>query len=434
MRLKQFKYFLFFIVIGPISFGQNHQDSTSWTFYFGSSRTDKANAVTYAKPWQQATYGFDFQTDTCVVMEKKNMFANSPVYFSKVLPAGTYLVEVKLGSKNRSTINTVKAESKRLMINQLKLNKDEYTTVRFLVELQNKYINSTEEVQLKDRDKIALNWDDKLSLEFSKNTAVRHLSITRVNSVPTLFLAGDSTVADQDLSPWASWGQFITQYVNDSLVVANYANSGASLASFKGRKRWAKILSLLKKGDYVMIEFGHNDQKRSGKGIGPWLSFTALLKEFVESARAKGGVPILVTPVQRRVFNADQTLKSTHGAYPDATRQVAKTLNVPLIDLTKMTTTLYEAWGDETSKAAFVHYPENTFIGQKSALEDNTHFNDFGANEIALCVMKEVEDIGVGLEKYLKQTPHYNVDKPNHIHEWTLPMSPRFEAKKPDGN
>src|SRR5690606_13204473 len=107
------------------------------------------------------------------------------------------------------------------------------------------------------RDENALNWDTKLSFEFLKGTAVTHLLIHELNEVPTLFLAGDSTVADQDLSPWASWGQFITQFMQPSIVVANYAASGASLSSFKARKRWDKILQLIKEG--------RSEERRVGK-------------------------------------------------------------------------------------------------------------------------------------------------------------------------
>ena len=110
-------------------------------------------------------------------------------------------------------------------------------------------------------------------------------------------------------------------------------------------------------------------------------------------------------------------------------------MNVPLIDVTKMTTLLYEKWGVEASKNALVHYPANTFPGQEKALEDNTHFNSFGANEIALCVLKGIRDLDLPLKKNItKETPAYDPTKPNYFSAWTLPMSNRYEVTKPDGN
>lgn len=415
-------------------FGQ-HQVSFQWGYQFGSKPLLNAHytPVSSAQLWNQ-NYGFDFNTASGVQMQKKGIIADSSVYFSVSLPAGNYAVSIVFGSENTSSINSVKAESKRLMVNQLELKKGQFEALEFTVHLQTKKIDSTQQVDLKPRDEMALNWDNKLSLEFVKGTAVERILIRALDDIPTLFLAGDSTVADQDLSPWASWGQFITAYLNPSIVVANYAASGASLSSFKVRKRWEKILQLIKEGDFVMIEFGHNDQKMKGEGSGPWALYTDLLGYYVASARAKGGIPILITPLQRRAFDQNNQLVHTHGAYPEAVRVVADSLSVPLIDLTKISTSLYETWGVRESKNAFVQYPKNSFPGQENALEDNTHFNDFGAHEIALCVIEEIKKLELDLKRHLKSLPPYSPNKPHHIAQWTLPMSPRFEATKPDGN
>jgi len=237
------------------------------------------------------------------------------------------------------------------------------------------------------------------------------------------------------VEPWASWGQFITNYFDNTVVIANYAVSGSALSSFKGGNRLKKILSLIKKGDYLFVEFAHNDEKIKGEGNAAWGSYSTLLAEFVQSARDKGAIAVLVTPTQRRAFNENGTLKETHGDFPAAMRTVAQKNTVPLIDVTKMTTELYEAWGDEPSRKAFVQYPANTFPGQVKALEDNTHFNSFGANEIALCVVKGICELDIPLKKQIKkEVPNYNPKKPNYFSNWTLPMSERFETTKPDGN
>ncbi len=296
-------------------------------------------------------------------------------------------------------------------------------------------INDTEHIKIKDRDKNQLNWDDKLTLEFSGTAVIQSINISLATNVKTLFLAGDSTVTDQDLEPWASWGQFITNYFSNEVVIANYAESGATLSSFKGAKRLDKILTLMKPNDYVFIEFGHNDEKIKGEGNGAWGLYTNSLKEFISKFREKGGIPILVTPTQRRAFNDDGSLKPTHGDFPDAMRKVAIDLQVPLIDVTKMTTDMYESWGDEPSRKAFVQYPANTFPRQTEKLEDNTHFNSFGANEIAKCIVQSIKDLKLDIAKYIKpDLPNYNPKKPDNFSDWTLPMSTRFENIKPDGN
>jgi lysophospholipase L1-like esterase len=322
-----------------------------------------------------------------------------------------------------------------LMLNQLSIKKGKTVNKIFNVNVRTPKIDDSQNISLKDREKDILNWDDKLTLEFLGDITIQSIKITKKDNLTVVYLAGDSTVTDQDVEPWASWGQFITNYFDDSVVVANYAVSGSALSSFKGSNRLKKILSLIKKGDYLFVEFGHNDEKIKGEGNGAWGSYSALLAEFVQAARDKGASPVLVTPTQRRAFNENGTLKETHGDFPAAMRTVAQKSNVALIDVTKMTTELYETWGDEPSRKAFVQYPENTFPGQVKALEDNTHFNSFGANEIALCVLKGIRELDIPLKKQIKkEIPDYNPKKPNYISNWTVPMSDRFEVTKPDGN
>ena len=136
----------------------------------------------------------------------------------------------------------------------------------------------------------------------------------------------------------------------------------------------------MKKGDWLFIEFGHNDQKQTGPGKGPYDSYTESLKQLITGTREKGGIPVLVTPMHRRRFDEKGQVINTLGDYPDAMRQMAKQEQVPLIDLNAMSKILYEAWGAEQSTRAFVHYPAGTFPGQTEALADNTHFNAYGVS------------------------------------------------------
>lgn len=411
--------------------------------YFGNSQSisfSKNTSADYVittplSILDNSLYGFDFGTEKNVKFYQDGFTAKSSVYVSMEMPEGNYHVEVTLGSDKKPSVTTIKAESRRLMVEALPLNKKETKVVSFNLHIHHKTIGgTTQEVSLKSREVNELDWDTKLTLEFLGTPAVKEIKITPANNVTTLFLAGDSTVTDQDLEPWASWGQFFTNYVGTNAVVANYAFSGATLQSFKSMKRLEKVLTLIKEGDYLLVEFGHNDEKIKGEGNGAYGLYSNLLREFIDEARSRGAYVIFLTPTQRRAFESGKLIP-THGDFPDAMRTVAKTLNVPVIDLTEITSTMYQSWGDLPSRKAFVQYPPNTFPGQDKELEDNTHFNGFGANEIALAVVNEIKAQHLKLAAFFKKdTPAYNPEKPNNIQDWTLPMSPRFDNTKPYGN
>ncbi|WP_051662768.1 rhamnogalacturonan acetylesterase [Flavobacterium sp. KJJ] len=416
-------------------------DSTKNTkpllFQFGTVlKTSKAKIINNALVYNSTLgYGFDFNSVSNVRINSNSFSVEKPTYFSVKLPEGNYKIEVLLGSSEKESNVTIKAESRRLMLDQLFIKKGKTVTKIFNVNVRNPKIDDNLNVTLKDREKDILDWDDKLTLEFLGEASIQSIKITPKDNLTVVYLAGDSTVTDQDVEPWASWGQFITNYFDDSVVVSNYAYSGSALSSFKAGNRLKKILTKIKKGDYLFVEFGHNDEKIKGEGNSAWGSYSILLAEFVQSAKDKGAIPVLVTPTQRRFFNENGTLKETHGEFPDAMRAVAQKNKIALIDITKITTELYEAWGDEPSRKAFVQYPANTFPGQEKALDDNTHFNSFGANEIALCVLSGIRELDIPLKKQIKkEIPNYNPKKPNSISNWTLPISARFEISKPDGN
>lgn len=406
-------------------------------FNFESSKKNDAFIPVFSsiKYDENIGYGFDFDTSENANFSTNGLIISKSTYFSVKVPEGNYKVKITLAADNKEANISVKAESRRIMVNQLSIKKGKFAEAVFNVTIRNIIIDATSSIKLKDREKTDLNWDDKLTLEFLGTAKIQKIEIIPIEKVTTIFLAGDSTVTDQDVEPWASWGQMIPQYFNSNVVIANYACSGLALSSFKSSNRLQKINSKIKAGDYLFIEFGHNDEKIKGPENTAWKSYSDLLVEFIQVAKDKGAFPILVTPTQRRFFNSDGTLKETHGDFPDAMRAVAKKMNVPLIDITKLTTTLYEKWGDDASRKGFVQYPANTFPGQAKALEDNTHFNSFGANEIALCVIKGIRDLNLPLQKDInKQTPKYDPKQPNSISNWTLPMSSRFETAKPDGN
>lgn len=375
-------------------------------------------------------YGYDLQT----LPDKEG---KTPFFFSVDVPDGNYKVTVTLGNKKRKGMTTVRAESRRLFENGIATKKGEFIERTFVVNKRNTVINERESVKIKPRERQKLNWDNKLTLEFNgEQPAVQFITIEKVENVTTVFLCGNSTVVDQDNEPWASWGQMIPYFFDENVCFANYAESGESANTFIAAGRLKKALSQMKAGDYIFMEFGHNDQKQKGPGKGAFYSFMTSLKTFIDEAKAKGVHPVLVTPTQRRSFDENGKIKDTHLDFPDAVRWLAEKENVPLIDLHQMTRTLYEALGVETSTKAFVHYPAGTYPGQAAELKDNTHFNAYGAYEVARCIIE-----GMKKAQLSELTDHLNANslpfnpaEPDNWQEFHWDNSPFTEIEKPDGN
>lgn len=377
--------------------------------------------------YSEGGYGYDLGT---------HPNDGKPFFFSVDVPEGNYLVRVVLGSKNASSNTTVKAESRRLMLKNIETKKGEFITHEFAVNIRNTKISETESVKIKPREIGKLIWDNKLTLEFNgDNPSVQSIEIKSADNLVTLFLAGNSTVVDEANEPWCGWGQMFPLFFTSKVAIANYAESGEAANTFVSSKRFAKLLTKIKKGDYLFIEFGHNDQKQKGEGKGPYTSYKSDLKYLVDEARAKGANPVLVTSMHRRSFDENGKVINTHGEYPNAVRLLAKEENVPLIDLNNMSKDLYEAWGVEGSKKAFVHYPAGTFPGQDKALEDNTHFNPYGGYQIARCIIKGIIDADLPIEKYIKKEyRNYNPAHPDAFETFHIPLTPFSSTIKPDGN
>ena len=300
-----------------------------------------------------------------------NRQSAQPFSVSLAVPDGNYRVTVTIGSKKKAAQTVVRAESRRHYSDLIATKKGKTETVTFVVNKHNPVISSDRRVKLKPREVGYKNWDDSLNLSFcGPAPAVQRIQVEPADDVTTVFLCGNSTVVDQEDEPWASWGQMITRWFGPEVAIL-------------AQLRLDKILSQLKKGDYVIVEFGHNDEKEKKAGDGAWYSYTRNLKIFIDRVREAGGNIIFCTPTARRFFNDDHTsIRNTHGDYPDAMKAVAAREQVPVIDLTRMSTIFYEALGEEGSKKSLVHYPANTFAGQDKPLADNTHFNPFGAWEI----------------------------------------------------
>lgn len=409
-------------------------------FSFGDARKDQA--VISLKQIQSYTdamgYGFDFSTEQNVRIDLKNnsLFSDKPFYFSVKVPEGNYKITITYhGISDKPYHSTVRSESRRLHIENQQVLPKQSLEKSFIVHIKDPKIGSDGIVGLKKpREQQKLDWDDKLTLEFQQTNCISNLRIESINSIPTIFLAGNSTVVNQEDEPWASWGQMIPRFFDTGVAIANHAESGLALSSFLSSRRLAKILSIAKSGDYLLIEFGHNDQKEKGENAGAYKGYSERLRYFVREFRAKGGIPVILTSTARRSFDEQGHLRQTLGDFPAAARKVASELQVPLIDLNKKTSIFYEALGVEGSKRAFVHYPAHTFPNQENALADNTHFNPYGAYEIAKMVLVGIEENQLSLAKHIVDFQGFNPHHPNDFKTWYWPPSLINSVIKPDGN
>ena len=376
---------------------------------------------------EQAGYGYD------VVAAPDKKKPAEPFYFSVRVPDGNYHVRVVLGGKKNSN-TTVRAEGRRLMMDHIVTKKaKDSVAVEFTVNKRSPLIAEGKRVKIKEREKGYLAWDDKLTLEFNGDMpAVKRIQIEPAD-VPTIYLCGNSTVVDQNYEPWASWGQMITRWFGPQVAISNHAESGLTARTFIGSFRLDKILSTLKKGDYVFVEFGHNDEKEHRPGDGAWYHYQYQLKIFVDQVREKGAEIVFCTPTQRRQFDTDKrTIKNTHGDFPAAMKMVAEKENVKVIDLNAKTKTLFEALGYEDSKRALVHYPKEVY-GKE--LADNTHFNTFGAYEVAKCVVMGMKELQLPFVQYLRDDWHdFDPAQPDDWQSFKWAPAPMTEATKPAGN
>lgn len=373
-------------------------------------------------------YGYDFTA-------APDLPGQHDVYFSVKVPDGNYRVTVTIGSRRRATDTQLRAESRRLLVPSTVLKKKELRTYTFTINKRSPYITDKERVKINDREKGSLDWDDKLTLDWAgKNPAVSRIEIAPDTTATTVFLCGNSTVVDQSCDPWASWGQMITRWFGPEVAVSNNAESGLTAGSFLRQNRLDKVLAMLRPGDYVICEFGHNDQKEKGPGAGAWYNFSYNLKQYIDRVRKAGGRIIFCTPTQRRFFK-DGKIQETHGDYPDAMRAVARRENVPVVELHDMTRTFFETLGVDDSKRALVHYPAGTFPGQTRELADNTHFNPYGAYEVARMVTTGLKNLGIPLTRYLTADwKTYDPAHPDDFRTFVWFPSKFFDNVKPAGN
>jgi lysophospholipase L1-like esterase len=372
-----------------------------------------------------ATAGFDLLPSPTV--QGKSCTSDKPFFFSVPIPEGSYRITVVLGGPWAS-VTTVRAEGRRLMLEKIPAAANASVTKTFDTNVRYPEISGepATQVKLKPRELGILDWDHKLTLEFNgEHPSVRSIEIEPIGiktDEPVLYLAGDSTVVDQYYEPWAAWGQMLPRFFLPGIVVANHAESGETTRAFVGEHRLAKIMTTMKPGDYLFIQFAHNDMKPGAVSLN---DYKKLLTDYIAQTRAKGATPVLVTPMNRRTFDDDGKITNSFGPYPDAVREVAAEEKVALIDLNAMSQTLFEAMGPEGTLKAFMHYPAGSFPGQTAAISDDTHFNSYGAYELARCIVHGIREANLPLTKLLDPAvPDFDPAHPDPQPTFSLPFTP----------
>lgn len=297
--------------------------------------------------------------------------------FQVDVPEGTYQVTALIGDEITRTETTIKAGAGRLMLHKLRTSAGQFVSHMFSVWVT----------------------DGKLRLAFSGLAPrINALEIVPRDEAVTLFLAGDSTVTDQpaDGWPYAGWGQMITNWFKADVAVANYALSGRSSKSFISEGVLDQIWAKIKPNDYLLIQFGHNDQKfDEERHTDPFTTYKETLKRYIDGARERQAVPVLVTSVQRRYYNEAGKLQDTHGDYLTAMRELAAEERVPLVDLAEKSKALFERLGPEKTKTVFLHAAPGEYIHHPNGAEDNTHFHEQGAIQVAGLVVEGLKELGL---------------------------------------
>ena len=379
--------------------------------------------------------GFGFEPGAAVTAGPRGVASDKPFFFSVKVPAeGNYRVTVTLGDATAESTTTVKAELRRLMVEQLHTARGQFKTVSFIVNTRTPRIAAVGNIKAgvvklkapRETTQEAWGWDDLLTLEFDgAHPSVSVVEIARAD-VPTVFLIGDSTVCDQSKEPYSSWGQSLTRFFKPDVAIANHGESGETYRDSIGRRRLDKMLSVMKPGDYLFMQFGHNDQKQIAAGTGgPFTTYKAEIKQHVDAVRAHGGTPVIVSPMERRNFDEHAKLKPSLADYAEASRQAARELGVAFIDLNAMSIRFYEAL-----EAHGPDYSRRAFAGQ-----DNTHHDNYGSYELAKCIVQGIRDNRLPLAGHIVENfKGFDPAHPDDVEQFALPPSPNFTNQRPLGD
>jgi lysophospholipase L1-like esterase len=394
------------------------QAQNSYKFIFGGAPEAGWTQITPANAYSKAT-GYGFEPGTLpVAVGSDALGANKPFYFSVAEPEGNYKVTVTFGSAAAASDNTVKAELRRLMLEKIHTDPGQSVTKSFIVNVRIPQFPGGQ-VRLKaprETTQEARAWDDKLTLEFNHDdagSAISKVEIEKVD-VPTIYILGDSTVCDQSGEPFNSWGQMLPRWFDTDVAIANHAESGETLASSIGEKRFAKVYSLLKPGDYVFMQFAHNDMKNNAPNA--LEKYKSDYVTVIGEIRAKGAIPVVVASMERSSGVNNDTLKG----YPAAALATAAAQNVASIDLHSMSQKFYQALGPDVKKAF---------------ADGVTHHNNYGSYELSKMIVMGIKADKLDIAKYI--VPDFKDFDPSHpdpMATFKFAASPGRAAARPLGD
>ena len=357
----------------------------------------------------QAEHGFGFEAR-----------AENVRFFSVKVPAGNHRVTITLGSETATTNTTIKAELRRLMLENISTEVGEFVSHSFIVNTRTPLIDGVSKVSLKQpREAIdeARAWDDRITLEINGSNPVLRSIVIEPATVPTLYLCGDSTSCDQATEPFNSWGQMITRFFQESIAVANHGESGESVASSLRARRFEKVYHLLKPGDFVMVQFGHNDMKSSNSE-----TYRGHLTQIAMEVKKRGAELILITSMERM----SGITKNTLFDFPEQVRFVAAQQRVTLIDLQTLSQKLYQAVGEKNLAKLFA------FADGK---QDGTHHNNYGSYQLAQCVLHSLQKQQHPLAKHIIEHFTYDPSQPTPMEHFEVPISTAPpKTQRPDGD
>ncbi len=356
-------------------------------------------------------------------------------FFSVAVPEGSYRVTAMLGAAQDAGSTTIKAELRRLMLQNLPAASRGTVQASFTVHVRNALIHAgpnraAGQVALRvPRESVdeGWNWDGKLTLEIhAAPSALQALHIEPV-VVPLLFVLGDSTVADQPREPYASWGQMLPRWFGPGAAVVSLAQSGETFRDSLRRRRLDKILALARPGDTVLMQYGHNDQKQLRDGSGSVASYQAEIRQHLAALQDARLQPVLVTPVERRFFEPDGSLRPTLADHVAAMRAVAAEAQVPLLDLNAASRRLYAAVGPAQAPALFATGADGR--------ADPTHHNNPGAWLLAGLVAQGLQELKLPIAAQLRRdAPKVNAAQPPALADIAIAPSPLTTRQRPAGD
>ena len=392
----------------------------NYKFDFGEGPVAAGYTQVKANTKYSDSQGYGFESGTVSSVDRlwdddlttDFLTAKGDMVFSVALPQGNYEVTFILGDGENESETTVWAENRKLMLDRITLAGGVFSrqTVS-LRRMETRSMDGSVTMSIKDREKDYRTWDKKLTFVISgKAPAVAGIEIKRNDNVTTLWLCGNSTVVDQITAPWAGWGQMAPGFFKSSLAIANYAESGLTASGFYSMKRLAKILSEVKKGDFVTVQFAHNDQKNQNDVN----NYETTLTKYANEIKAKGATPLFVTSTARQ---NETDPKTAVGGLPERMRALGKKLGVTVLDLNQHSITLGKALGGNKEKMYMY------------TASDKTHFCEYGAYELARANIEEIKAKVPELAKHLRDDHEaFDSSKPDPLDILTQAKAPITEG------